>query len=81
MKRDAFPLGCRGILGSVLGGSIALLTPGTRLATPLQTRWESPVASLTDGEIRRALKQVEESGKQLNLVDGKGMALAGSSSL
>lgn len=28
--------------------------------------------SLTDGEIRRALKQVETTGKQLNLVDGEG---------
>ena len=28
--------------------------------------------SLTDGEIRRALKQVEQSGKQLSLVDGEG---------
>ncbi|WP_425336341.1 hypothetical protein [Sinorhizobium garamanticum] len=28
--------------------------------------------SLTNGEIRRALKQVEESGKQLNLIDGEG---------
>ena len=28
--------------------------------------------SLTDGEIRRALKQVEETGKQQNLVDGEG---------
>lgn len=28
--------------------------------------------SLTDGEIRSALKQVEESGKQLSLVDGEG---------
>ena len=28
--------------------------------------------SLTDGEIRRALKQVEETGKQLSLVDGEG---------
>lgn len=28
--------------------------------------------SLTDGEIRRALKQVEQSGKQLSLVDGDG---------
>jgi integrase len=30
------------------------------------------VSSLTDGEIRRALKQVEQSGKQLSLVDGEG---------
>jgi integrase len=30
------------------------------------------VASLTDGEIRRALKQVEQTGKQLSLVDGEG---------
>jgi integrase len=30
------------------------------------------VPSLTDGEIRRALKQVEQSGKQLSLVDGDG---------
>jgi integrase len=30
------------------------------------------VPSLTDGEIRRALKQVEETGKQLSLVDGEG---------
>ena len=28
--------------------------------------------SLTDGEIRRALKQVEQTGKQLSLVDGEG---------
>lgn len=28
--------------------------------------------SLTDGEIRRALKQVETTGKQLSLVDGEG---------
>ncbi len=28
--------------------------------------------SLTDGEIRRALKQVEQIGKQLSLVDGEG---------
>ncbi|WP_157220952.1 hypothetical protein [Flavisphingomonas formosensis] len=28
--------------------------------------------SLTDGEIRRALKEVEQSGKQLSLVDGEG---------
>ena len=28
--------------------------------------------SLTDGEIRRALKQVEQTGKQLSLVDGDG---------
>ena len=28
--------------------------------------------SLTDGEIRRALKQVEQAGKQLSLVDGEG---------
>jgi integrase len=28
--------------------------------------------SLTDGEIRRALKQVEHTGKQLSLVDGEG---------
>lgn len=28
--------------------------------------------SLTDGEIRRALKQVEQMGKQLSLVDGEG---------
>ncbi len=28
--------------------------------------------SLTDGEIRRALKTVEQTGKQLNLVDGEG---------
>lgn len=28
--------------------------------------------SLTDGEIRRALKQVEQSGKQLSLIDGEG---------
>ncbi|MCB1393060.1 site-specific integrase [Nitrobacter sp.] len=28
--------------------------------------------SLTDGEIRRALKQVEETGKQFSLVDGEG---------
>jgi integrase len=30
------------------------------------------VPSLTDGEIRRALKQVETTGKQLSLVDGEG---------
>jgi integrase len=30
------------------------------------------VPSLTDGEIRRALKQVEQTGKQLSLVDGEG---------
>ena len=30
------------------------------------------MSSLTDGEIRRALKQVEQSGKQLSLVDGEG---------
>lgn len=28
--------------------------------------------SLTDGEIRRALKQVEQTGKQLSLIDGEG---------
>ena len=28
--------------------------------------------SLTDGEIRRALKQVEQTGKQLSLADGEG---------
>ena len=28
--------------------------------------------SLTDGAIRRALKQVEQTGKQLSLVDGEG---------
>ena len=28
--------------------------------------------NLTDGEIRRALKQVEQTGKQLSLVDGEG---------
>lgn len=28
--------------------------------------------SLTDGEIRRALKEVEQTGKQLSLVDGEG---------
>lgn len=28
--------------------------------------------SLTDGEIRRAFKTVEQTGKQLNLVDGEG---------
>jgi integrase len=30
------------------------------------------VPSLTDGEIRRALKQAEQTGKQLSLVDGEG---------
>jgi integrase len=30
------------------------------------------VPSLTDGEIRRALKQVEQTAKQLSLVDGEG---------
>jgi integrase len=30
------------------------------------------VPSLTDGEIRRALKQVEQAGKQQSLVDGEG---------
>jgi integrase len=30
------------------------------------------VPSLTDGEIRRALKQAEQTGKQLNLIDGEG---------
>jgi integrase len=30
------------------------------------------VPSLTDGEIRRALKQVEQTGRQLSLVDGEG---------
>jgi integrase len=30
------------------------------------------VPSLTDGEIRRALKQVEQTGKQLSLADGEG---------
>jgi integrase len=30
------------------------------------------VPSLTDGEIRRALRQVEQTGKQLSLVDGEG---------
>jgi integrase len=30
------------------------------------------VPRLTDGEIRRALKQVEQAGKQLSLVDGEG---------
>jgi len=30
------------------------------------------VPSLTDGEIRRALNQVEQTGKQLSLVDGEG---------
>jgi len=30
------------------------------------------VPSLTDGEIRRALKQVEQTGSQLSLVDGEG---------
>jgi integrase len=30
------------------------------------------VPSLTDGEIRRALKQVEQAGKQVSLVDGEG---------
>jgi integrase len=30
------------------------------------------VPSLTDGEIRRALKQVEQTGKQLSLIDGEG---------
>jgi integrase len=30
------------------------------------------VPNLTDGEIRRALKQVEQIGKQLSLVDGEG---------
>ena len=28
--------------------------------------------SLTDGEIRRALKEVEQTGKQVSLVDGEG---------
>jgi len=30
------------------------------------------VPNLTDGEIRRALKQVEQTGKQLSLIDGEG---------
>jgi hypothetical protein len=30
------------------------------------------VPTLTDGEIRRALKQVEQTGKQRSLVDGEG---------
>jgi hypothetical protein len=34
--------------------------------------WEIPVPSLTDGEIRQALKRVEQSGRQETLIDGDG---------